>query len=45
MSKAGFGVDAYLKEFRLQVDPRMCELEGRILPAPEMVFGQVNINQ
>jgi hypothetical protein len=40
VSKAGFSSDSYLHEFGITVDPNMCELEGRVLPPPELQYGQ-----
>eukprot|EP00118_Oscarella_pearsei_P021620 m.243367 g.243367 ORF g.243367 m.243367 type:complete len:902 (+) comp40238_c0_seq13:76-2781(+) len=40
VSKLKFTEDVYMKEFGLNVHPRMCELQGRVLPPPDLKFGK-----
>lgn len=39
VSKANFSEDPYLQQFGVQVNPKMVEVEGRVIDAPKIQYG------
>jgi eukaryotic translation initiation factor 2C len=43
ISEAAFSDDPYVKEFELTIDPTMCKVTGRVLPAPHLITGDNSV--
>ena len=42
LEAANFGKDPFLREFGIQINPKMAEMNARVLPVPSILYNERN---